>query len=273
MTPSEQWQVALADLASVGLSEIDSVALMGRFDEKYLIPESQLLDFFDMLAASGNVEVLEVKGERLVQYRTVYFDGPNLELYRLHRQGRRRRYKVRNRQYGGDGPLMLEVKAKGISGKTLKVRQPHSASRHDVLDASDRRFIEGSVAQTYAGLVVPPLENELTTDFHRVTLVDRVAGMRITLDHNLTVSGRGKVVELSAGHVLAEFKSAQRRVATQRMGRHLGLRPVSVSKYCLGVAALRPDVSCNRWLPTLRRLTATRDLPIGLSQAGGFSAR
>jgi hypothetical protein len=37
------------------------------------------------------------------------------------------------------------------------------------------------------------------------------------------------------------------------MLRELGVRPVSVSKYCVGVAALHPELPSNPWRRTLRR--------------------
>ncbi len=42
--------------------------------------------------------------------------------------------------------------------------------------------------------------------------------------------------------------------------RRMGVRPVSVSKYCLAVAALR-DLPANRWHPILHRYLAHRPAP------------
>ena len=41
--------------------------------------------------------------------------------------------------------------------------------------------------------------------------------------------------------------------AAERILRELGVRPASVSKYCVGVAALHPELPSNPWHQTLRR--------------------
>jgi hypothetical protein len=53
--------------------------------------------------------------------------------------------------------------------------------------------------------------------------------------------------------VLVESKSAGRASAPDRILRELGIRPAAVSKYCVGVAALHPELPSNPWHQTLRR--------------------
>lgn len=54
-------------------------------------------------------------------------------------------------------------------------------------------------------------------------------------------------------HVLVESKSVDGAGEADRMLRRLGVRPVSVSKYCVGIAGLRPEVAANPWRTTLQR--------------------
>jgi hypothetical protein len=54
--------------------------------------------------------------------------------------------------------------------------------------------------------------------------------------------------------VLVESKSSGHGgSAVDRFLRELGVRPASVSKYCVGIAALHPDLPSNPWHQTLRR--------------------
>ena len=51
------------------------------------------------------------------------------------------------------------------------------------------------------------------------------------------------------------WRASPRRGAALPTGilRELGVRPASVSKYCVGVAALHPELPSNPWHQTLRR--------------------
>jgi hypothetical protein len=50
-----------------------------------------------------------------------------------------------------------------------------------------------------------------------------------------------------------ESKSGLHGSPADRLLRELGVHPASVSKYCIGVAALHPELPSNPWHPTLRR--------------------
>ena len=50
-----------------------------------------------------------------------------------------------------------------------------------------------------------------------------------------------------------ESKSAGQSSGPDEILRTLGVRPVSVSKYCVGIAALHPELPSNAWHQTLRR--------------------
>jgi glucan phosphorylase len=65
--------------------------------------------------------------------------------------------------------------------------------------------------------------------------------------------GRNEVHDTGT-HVLVESKSGGHGgSAADRLLREMGVRPASVSKYAIGVAALHPEVPSNPWHQTLRR--------------------
>jgi hypothetical protein len=58
---------------------------------------------------------------------------------------------------------------------------------------------------------------------------------------------------MSAGTVLLETKSGPNGSPADAVLRRLGLRPARMSKYCVGVALLHPQLTSNPWHPVLRR--------------------
>jgi hypothetical protein len=81
---------------SISLAELNSVALLDRVEVKYLLPARALECLLPQLQSS--YAVLVVAGQHQNHYRTLYFDTPDLAMYRRHHMGARNRYKVRSRQ-------------------------------------------------------------------------------------------------------------------------------------------------------------------------------
>jgi hypothetical protein len=241
---------ALARFGTVTLGQLDAVALLDRTDSKYLLTAPQL--HAALTALADDYLVLEIGGVRLHRYQTLYFDTPDFELFRRHRTGRARRYKVRSRTYADTGLTYLEVKSKTAAGRTIKHRLP--------ADGPVTRLRAREAAFVAAHAPVPPdaLGPKLWNAFRRVTLVGRLRPERLTLDLDLDLApaaDAGATVALP-GAVVAELK--QRRVDrtspfAQRM-RAAHVPPVSVSKYCVGVSLLYSGVPHNAFKPTLRTL-------------------
>ena len=247
------WAEAVATRPAVGLDDIESVSLLGRFDQKYLVRLDRLPDLIEVL---GDVAVLEVDGSRCIDYTSVYFDSAELHSYRAHRQGRRRRYKVRTRHYGDPSATMLEVKLKGDRGRTVKHRQAHGAGSPGALDQAGRGFVEATIRAAYGSMQIPPLRPTLVTKYTRTTLVDMAAGVRLTVDRGLRVRTESECARFGRHYAIVESKSAERRPAAHRQLLRVSARPQRLSKYCLGVGALVSDLACNPWQHQLRQLVA-----------------
>ncbi|MFI0417403.1 VTC domain-containing protein [Spongiactinospora sp. 9N601] len=238
-----------AGLPPVGLAE--AAGLMSRIDRKYLVPAAALADLADRLGE--RFAVLQIGRRRQFRYSSTYFDTPDLLTYRQHRQGRRRRFKIRTRAYADSGERWLEVKLSGGprgGGGTDKHRAPHRAAGR-ALSAEDRDFVSDVVLR---GLRTPPpdpLLPILTTDYRRVTLVDRAGAARLTCDTGLVCHDGRRAFAARGDYALVESKSESGDAPPDRALRAMGLRPVSVSKYCLAVALLR-DASAGRWHRVLR---------------------
>jgi hypothetical protein len=242
---------ALAGIAPIGLPELASIDdLQIRQDRKYLVPLSQV---DDLVAEIGpDARVLTIDGARTFRYESVYFDTDDLASYLGAARRRPRRFKVRTRSYLDTGNCMLEVKTRDLRSRTVKHRHPyHLAHRTDLTDTG-RRFV-ASIAQAEAD--ADHLRPTLTTAYRRATLVLPGTGgeARVTIDVELTwerPDGRGTGI----GHLaLVETKTLGKPCPVDRTLWRLGHRPLTISKYCTGLAALTPDLPANKWNRVLRQ--------------------
>ena len=111
----------LRSLDPISLEEtVDQAALLHRLDTKYLANDDAVTDLLERIGSS--FRVLEIDGERAFGYHSRYLDSPDLQSFRWHVQGRRRRFKARVRHYLDSGERLLEVKTRGSRGETVKFR-------------------------------------------------------------------------------------------------------------------------------------------------------
>jgi hypothetical protein len=250
MTPAEPMLAArLATLPSVTLNELVQAAeLQTRTDRKYLVSTAVLVAMLDELA--GSTATLQIGHRRLHDYSSVYFDTADLLCFREHRQGRRRRFKVRTRTYLDTRDCLLEVKMAGRRGQTVKRRMDYRLQDASRLTAPGRGFAAEALDGHPA---VGALRPVLVTDYRRATLLDRQAGSRITIDVALTFSGPSGVLPAPDTTVVIETKSVGGAGRADRVLRRLGVREASLSKYCIGIAMQYPGLPANRWHRVLGR--------------------
>ncbi len=238
-----------AGLAEVGLEQVlNEAALQTRVDRKYLLTPDQFQELARRVGTS--FRVLDIDGRRVFGYESVYFDTAALDLYRAHRQGRRRRYKARVRTYLDSGACMFEVKLKGRRGETVKHRVPYTLEDRARLNPAAVEFMSQLLAQEY-GERPPELEPAVTTSYSRLTLVDLEGGARLTCDVDLVCS-RGDLQARGSDTVLVESKSSGSGSIADAALREMGVRPIGISKYCIAVALLHRTLAANKWNRTLR---------------------
>ena len=244
-------ECAVEDRAGISLADVvENAALQTRVDKKFLLTPEQFTAFTDRLGTEFSV--MQIEGLRTFQYRSTYFDTPDFEQYLAHRQGRRRRYKVRSRTYMESELCMFEIKTKGLRGATVKHRREQPMADADVLTPANLQFTARVLAEEY-GQQVPELAPVLRNAYRRATLVDPVDGERVTCDVDLRYADAQGVVH-GPDMVIVETKSADGRGISDAALAALNIRPVSMSKYCLGVATLNPQLPANKWSRLLKRL-------------------
>ena len=252
-TPAERAVAAAAAAVDpIGLDELlDLAELQTRVDRKYFVPAAVFRKLVERLR--DDLQVLEIDGRRTFGYESVYFDTPQLTNYRAHLQRRRQRFKARTRTYTDSGLCMFEVKLTGTRGETVKQRVPHPIDDSAELTPGALDHLRTALRAAYRQEVPAGLRPTLATTYRRTTFVTRDGAARLTCDVGLVCLDIRHEVRDTGSYVLVESKSSGRGSAPERILRELGLRPVSVSKYCVGVAALHPELPSNPWHRTLRR--------------------
>jgi hypothetical protein len=243
---------SLTGLEPIALGElIERAALQCRVDRKYVVAVDEVPDLLDQLTPYARV--LDIDGQRLFAYESVYFDTPCLASYHCAAYRRRRRFKVRTRTYLDSAQCWLEVKISGARGLVTKHRLPYLAEdRHTV--RSGRGFVDEALVREsiWPDLTARPLEPVLTTNYRRSTLLLPATASRVTIDTALTWHDGDRALRLP-GIAVVETKTSSAASLVDRMLWQRGIRPVRISKYATGLAALRLDLPDVPWRRTLRR--------------------
>jgi hypothetical protein len=230
-----------APLPGVSLADLDrAAALRTRVDAKYVLRADEVEALWGLLVG---FRVLDIDGLRCFGYETVYFDTADLRCFHAHRQGRRRRFKVRTRRYLDADLCMLEVKRLGGRGDTVKHRRPHDLDAHGRLPREACAFVGDTLRECYGLDFREALSPAVVTRYRRVTLLAPDAEERVTLDFGLRLACGGREHGLPDGQVFVETKGRRGHCVADRALRALRVRPLpSASKYCVGLLLARPDL-------------------------------
>ena len=220
------------------LKEMDTVKLLNRTDTKFVIPKGLFVTILPFL--KEHYKVLEIKKKRVAQYKTLYFDTDNFDFYKHHHNGWPNRYKVRMRKYVDSGLCFLEIKNKK-KGRTVK-------SRIKIIDFEEEMSNDSI---NFVNDIIPheiKLEKKLWNSFHRITLVNKTEKERLTLDIGLSFKLKEKNHSLE-NTIIGEVKQEKvnRNSPFMLLMKKNRVRPMRVSKYCIGAKILYPELKNNRF--------------------------
>ncbi len=249
-----QLATALRQFVPISLADMDNVSLMRRIDTKYIIHQDQLPAILE--SVKDQYAILEINQMRAMRYVSQYFDTAACQFFNDHHSGKARRAKVRIRSYVDSGISFLEIKQKSVKGVTNKRRIRFKPTDME-LSPEAQEFIGDALA----GLcdLQPTIQNR----FRRLTLVDTHRGERVTIDWDLS-SRFDRIDHKHPNLVVIEVKQEglDRHAPIMRVLKSVGARPYRVSKYCLGMTCLFPDLKSNQFKSKLlhidRVTTATR---------------
>lgn len=222
---AQQISQLLQSFEAITLQEMDRVKLMNRVDTKFAFSVKDFLEFLPALAE--NYRILEIEGTRTPFYESLYFDDEEFSFYKDHHNGRTNRFKVRFRKYVESDLTFLEIKHK-FKGRTHKSRIKVDSIPENLLEHHEA-FIRG---------IIPNKQNlrpVMWNSFHRMTLVNKVANERLTLDFDLTFKWKDHHQNFN-NLIIAELKqeTVDRNSAFFALMKKKCIRPYRLSKYCIG---------------------------------------
>lgn len=221
---------------TIKLKDMDSVKLMNRKECKYTVSYVNLLSILDKL--KDEYYVLDINGEKLMPYESIYYDMPNFNLYTSHQNGKQNRYKVRSRTYALTGDSFLELKFKNNKKRTIKKRIK-VAKDYDLFD--NKSFLEDNLPFS-----PKRLEKKIEIKYKRITLVDKNYKERVTIDLNLSYfSDKKETTYDDLSIIEIKYEGDRRDSKMDTTLRDERIKPLSFSKYCLGISQHYSDVKQN----------------------------
>ncbi len=239
----------LNQFSPISLEQLGKAALMDRLETKYIFRSDNILNFLSGL--ESDYRILEIKGQRICSYRTVYYDTADFRFFHQHQNGSGQRWKIRQRTYLDSQANFLEVKYKDNRKRTRKSRIQTELNLDHFLE-NENVFLSANAPYSMAELY-PKLE----VWYIRTTLVKNDSLERVTLDSQLNYSN-GKISQDLEGLMIAEIKQATYNPTSPFMAQIKtgGIRPSPFSKYCIGISLLYPKIKHNRFKPILQRVNS-----------------
>lgn len=241
----------LEQMSLISLEDMKSVKLMNRIDTKYVIDKPTFIQLLDRLKHQYFVQ--EIQGRVLMEYKTLYYDTPDLKMYTAHHNRILNRKKLRVRQYLISDDCYCEIKMKNNKGRTNKKRMRIAPERWDSIQLSPEIVL---FIQKYLPYEITQLMPQLENKFKRITLVNKDKTERLTIDTGLSFYNH--VTQLTASLetlFIVEVKQDGRSDSFfKNQLIDFRIRPNGFSKYCMGTVLTRSDVKYNRFKLKIRYL-------------------
>ena len=248
----------LREMTPISLDDMSAVKLMNRVDTKYVADDLTVAKLFSLI--KDDYYVQEIDGKRVAAYDSVYYDTADNHMYIIHQDKKLKRDKLRIRNYVDTGNYFCEVKHKNNHGRTKKKRIEVGAGVFADLksDPEVREFVEKQLPDyDFDGFV-----KKLSTSFDRVTVVNKGKTERITIDfnvrfHNFDNGNESGIAPL----IIMELKRDGRCESIfQKTLFELRVKPLSISKYCIGRALTDKTLKQNRFKKKIIKLEKLKKL-------------
>lgn len=212
----------------------DRAPLLHRKELKFILPIS-ILDSV-LKDCQEKYYVLSINNESLFRYSTNYYDTLDYKLYFDHHRGKGNRYKIREREYLQNGLKQAEIKIKTNKNQTIK----HIFKINNWFEA--KGFI-----QNHTGNLEADLYKSLFSEYTRITLLHKEKMEKVTFDFNLSFN-KGQKTVFYDNILIAEVKTAYHTAFYfSEIMKKYKFRSGSISKYCLGLISLNPNLKCNNF--------------------------
>ena len=228
---------------------MEAVKLMNRIDTKYAIPLHLLPDMLGL--AKDDYFVQEIDGKRIATYDTMYYDTADLEMYLRHHDRQLVRQKIRVRQYVDSDLTFLEIKKKNNKGRTKKKRIVIPVPTLENAPAEVSDFIAQKSNYT-----ISEISTALRTQFSRITLVNKQKTERLTIDLQLTWTNERNGQQTTIPQLVIVELKRDGNCPSPMLGimNRLRVKPLKISKYCIGTALTDEHVKQNRFKSKIRKI-------------------
>lgn len=234
----------------IDLDRMDSIRLMNRIDTKY-VTTSFVLDAILRKSLACGYMMFVSEGVRVQAYDSIYFDTPDLRMFMDHRNSRLVRQKVRTRIYSDSDLCFLEVKSKNNHSRTKKKRISIPPEKFTDFRGDNKcsDFLT-RITDYHAENLSPSVE----TSFSRITLVDKDLSERITIDSDICFRNmrNGSTSGLDEAVIIELKRDGRKRSTMQDVLLSLRVKPMRISKYCMGVVLTDPQCRPGRFLEKIR---------------------
>ena len=237
----------LSSFSPISLEEMDRVKLLDRIDTKFIVNEDELPEF--LAAVNTKYSLLIISGESVHPYETLYFDTPDYNLYRMHHNGRRNRFKLRCRKYVNSGIAYFEIKSKTNTRRTIKKRM-RIDTIPETLNEQLNQYISQHTPGNYRDFVP-----SLRVFFDRLTFVNKLANERLTIDLNLRYETNGVEKKIEKIAIVEETQEKHSTSPFRQLMKKQRLQNNYLSKYCLGLICLIKGIKMNRFQQKINALT------------------
>ncbi|GAA6134565.1 polyphosphate polymerase domain-containing protein [Oceaniserpentilla sp. 4NH20-0058] len=235
-------ELSIAQLDAHTLLDQDRAALMTRVDDKFVIHKHNLESLLHSMVS--DYSVLEDRDIRKFDYKTIYYDTGDYELYHQHHSGKANRLKVRTREYVQSKICFLEIKEKNNKGITHKYR-------HNIGNTNHHLHVNKIWEQKDKN---KPLIACLEVNYQRITLLHKTLNQRVTIDINLSfhdlINNGNKLLDDIAIIEVKRDKAdhALKNSKLHKLLKEFGYFPKTFSKYCMGCVLTKvPNIKTNRF--------------------------
>ncbi len=248
----------LKEMSPISLDEMSAVKLMNRVDAKYVADDLTVTKLFSLI--KNDYFVQEIDGKRIAAYDSIYYDTVDNHMYIIHQDKKLKRDKLRVRNYVDTATYFCEVKHKNNHGRTKKKRIEVGENVFSDLksDPATREFVEKQLPDyDFDGF-----QKKLSTTFDRITVVNKGKTERITVDFNVRFHNFENGNECGiAPLVIMELKrDGQCESVFQKTLFELRVKPLSISKYCIGRAMTDKNLKQNRFKKKIIKLQKLKKL-------------
>ncbi len=214
---------------------------MNRIDTKFIVNLETLNKILPSVV--DNYYILEVENNKIMEYKTTYYDTKDWKMFNAHQNSKLNRHKIRRRDYILSDTQHLEVKFKNNKKLTKKSRIKRENTHLD-FTIDDLNLIERKTP--YNG---EKIEVKLKNHFQRIMLIHKYEKERVTIDSNISFtnpSGNEKCID---DLIILEIKRENKinsSVIFKKL-KNIYIRELRISKYILGSILLYPQLKSNNY--------------------------